>query len=425
MAFNNFPYTDAHELNLDWVLEKTKESVTKSNAALEKANEVDTKLTEFEKTVEPIVETTVKEMAEDGTLSAILNNNLTVPGDIILIGDSYGTESGDGTNTITPWTNRIKSALESRNICNVYVAARNGSGFVNGYYLSNLNSVYTSIQYPKNVKLVLIAGGTNDVGTDIDNTLIGSAMDAFATRCRELFPNASMKYAFVGWRKSPPTGTSTKPYSAYVTAINYFRRQCGFRGIGYVKNSEYIFHQYNDTWYQSDGVHPTDTASIDIAVNLLQAILTGVCDVYREEYLTTAFSRQGAVPVDVQTAIRITTHNERTTIEPTANVGNPNIRTGYLVYTILPSSPGVATQFYCNMSCGSVIFPFDVHNPIFPVTVLISTDDTSQNFNIGGMGQYRDNKLWINGVQDDTKPSWTATQMRVYLPSVTFETLYG
>lgn len=47
MAFDNFPYTDLHELNLDWLLRKVKQLE-------EKVTELEGKVTELEARIEEL-----------------------------------------------------------------------------------------------------------------------------------------------------------------------------------------------------------------------------------------------------------------------------------------------------------------------------------------------------------------------------------
>ena len=81
MAFNNFPYTDMHELNLDWVISEIKRFANEYLATQGKVKNLEQELTELELYVKNYfssldiqqeIKTVIDEMAESGTLQDIL-----------------------------------------------------------------------------------------------------------------------------------------------------------------------------------------------------------------------------------------------------------------------------------------------------------------------------------------------------------------
>ena len=67
MAFENFPYSDFHALNLDWILKKLKEhgvTIEDIKKNIEAAN------------IPEVVRAALLDMVEDGTLAQIVNEEL-------------------------------------------------------------------------------------------------------------------------------------------------------------------------------------------------------------------------------------------------------------------------------------------------------------------------------------------------------------
>ena len=84
-AWEHFPYTNFHELNLDWILSKVKEFINKTDDISEQLNILDKDFLALKKYVtdyfdnldlKQAVSDKLDEMLEDGELEAIINENI-------------------------------------------------------------------------------------------------------------------------------------------------------------------------------------------------------------------------------------------------------------------------------------------------------------------------------------------------------------
>ena len=98
-------------------------------------------------------------------------------------------------------------------------------------------------------------------------------MQSFFEYAKNTFPNAIFKLACVGWACDYDTRQSigTKTLKAYT--------QCGKFGCQYLKNTEYILHDYS--LFGDDNYHPNQEGQNVLSYYLTDAILNGGCNVVR------------------------------------------------------------------------------------------------------------------------------------------------
>lgn len=144
--FNNFPYTNFHELNLDWVVRitrKNSETVSNMNILVEKNRDdidsINEKLENFGVFVEPAVKKEIDRLISDGTFSAILGENYT-----FVTPQLYGAVA-DGVEDCSEQINRCLT----ENVGNVVF-------FPKGVY-----RISSPIIIPK--KSVIVGSGTNTI----------------------------------------------------------------------------------------------------------------------------------------------------------------------------------------------------------------------------------------------------------------------
>ena len=103
MAFSNFPYTDFHNLNLDWVLDTVKDLNIKWDDYYTQWNQWQTDVQNYIDNLDYIsaIDNYLDALKANGELSDIVDTWLTDYG-IITIGDSYG-EGYTPDGMVKPW----------------------------------------------------------------------------------------------------------------------------------------------------------------------------------------------------------------------------------------------------------------------------------------------------------------------------------
>ena len=197
----------------------------------------------------------------------------------IFIGDSYATGENEAHEFTTPWTTLVGSQMGLTLNSNLFVSAHNGSGFNNGYGFKNqLDEVYEDIDDPNSITDIVFVGGYNDKNYTID--VIDGKMEECFDYAKDLYPNAKIKLACVGWSRvyTVRQDISKRSIPAYSACSKY--------GVEYLNNTEWILHNYD--LFCADKYHPTQEGQNELAKYLTQAILTGSCDIQRWINIVTA-----------------------------------------------------------------------------------------------------------------------------------------
>lgn len=213
MAFSNFPYTDFHNLNLDWVLATTKDLNTKWDNYYKEWDKWQKDVQNYIDNLDYIaaIDAYLDGLKNSGELSDIIDTWLTDYG-IITIGDSYG-EGYTPDGTVKSWCNILHD--DYFNDASFFVnKSKGGSGFaVNTHFSALLADAIATLtdKQKKQVRYVIVAGGWNDQGAD--ESLIKSGMaDTFNLMSQ--LPNATI---YVGWIATPIIGFTTR---AKISAYN-------------------------------------------------------------------------------------------------------------------------------------------------------------------------------------------------------------
>lgn len=265
MAFSNFPYTDFHNLNLDWVLATTKDLNTKWDDYYTQWNKWQADVQNYIDNLDYMqaIADYLATLKESGELSDIIDTWLTEYG-IITIGDSYGQGyTPDGT--VKPWCDILHEKYFSD--ASFYVnKSLGGSGFgANTHFSALLSEALSGLsdKQKKQVKYVVVAGGWNDQSVDI--SLIKSGIQDTIDLMAQL-PNATL---YIGWIATPIIGFTTvakvKSYnkikSLYETYWGKFKFLSGadsaLRWVGVLS---------------SDKIHPNATGQASIADMIYKAM---------------------------------------------------------------------------------------------------------------------------------------------------------
>lgn len=200
--FNNFPYTNFHEINLDWILNTIKDipqTVSKFTKEYKEAFAEFTKKykEEFAKFTLEYKEAFLKQNAEvDSKIAAIQR----VEGDpfrnCVMIGDSFLTGFGL-SNTNDNFGVKLAELLGCET---VQYFAGNGLGFVktpsSGTFKDKTFStaisdiISTSVNSPDLVTSVILIGGFNDA--DFGSAEIAGGISSSIANAHGLFPNAQL-----------------------------------------------------------------------------------------------------------------------------------------------------------------------------------------------------------------------------------------
>ena len=233
------------------------------------------------------------EMAEDGTLASLINEeifgelnsqlaDLTDRVDhldertFVIFADSYALNDGV-TNNFVSMAQSYLGIPNDRWLTDIHT----GLGFAGGagsWKDSVPTFAATLTEAQRNaVSDVIFIGGRNDAYRYSNNSVslsdIASNITATASACKTAFPNAKMHNAFVGmdWDADYIKG-EYEVYRLYNSAQN--------RGMDYYSGIENVLHYR--ALLRSDGVHPNDTGMYALAIAFVQCILNGSVDVVYE-----------------------------------------------------------------------------------------------------------------------------------------------
>lgn len=265
MAFSNFPYTDFHNLNLDWILETTKDLNTKWDDYYKQWNKWQTDVQNYIDNLDYIkaIDDYMDNLKASGELSDIIDTWLTEYG-LITIGDSYG-EGYTPDGMVKPWCDILHEKYFSD--ANFYVnKSLGGSGFgANTHFSALLSQAIAGLTdtQKKQVKYVVVAGGWNDqfVAASLINTGINDTIDLMTQ-----LPNATL---YIGWIATPIIGFTTvakqKSYNEIKTLYETYWGKYKFlsgadsalRWIGVLA---------------SDNIHPTASGQASIADMIYKAM---------------------------------------------------------------------------------------------------------------------------------------------------------
>lgn len=259
--FNDFPYSNLHNENLEWIVEQLKklnafiennpnldpegfekelEEIRTSITALEESisttnDNVDTinnTISQIQKSIESIntkIDTMTEQIERAGqeitgleAALASVKNSLPNVGFyntsyVVYVGDSY--TAGPGSTDGRGWPDRLTSILPVGT--RTYTVWNGGGGFTRAGDGGTMAQAVQNANIPdkEKVSLVICMAGINDEDTSDVYTGVGN----FITTCRSLFPNA--KYIISG--SAAPYIQSLKKYnsiaqSAIVRQASYF-----------------------------------------------------------------------------------------------------------------------------------------------------------------------------------------------------------
>lgn len=210
-----------------------------------------------------------KNIDDNGTLLSALRqefNSTRTAKSIVVIGDSYA-EGYTPDGNVTGWADKVASSMP---YCTFKIKYSGGAGFshisasTGKKFIDLLNEAGNEMTEANrnNVSLVLIGGGMND--RDQTKADLKTAIDAFATRCRELYPYADITYGFIGWSSSSSVRNRLRTECSNL-------RSCRTSGMKIITSTAFTLHDYK--YFSSDGIHPNNDGQDALAQTMAGVIL--------------------------------------------------------------------------------------------------------------------------------------------------------
>lgn len=309
---NNYPYTDFHELNLDWVLNEIKTlhsdwndfkvlntitfsgdwNITRQYPAwtiVDGGNDVGyISIKPVPSGISLTNEDYWRIAADYSALMAGLQARIIAleskmsrieHKNIICIGDSYLAYTYEEMES-SSWGAFLRIFLGDN--ADVTLNGLGGAGFV-GNAAETFQQLLEDVNVEDNNAItdIIVIGGLNDgaaVATGrTTNEAVNTAISSFISRSYELYPNAKVSIGFAGWMTRGFDGRDT--YLPYIQNMIEVYKKCIFNSrhgnVAYINNIEYVMPIQPTSAYKSDKIHPTASTSSIIGMHLANYILTG------------------------------------------------------------------------------------------------------------------------------------------------------
>lgn len=232
---------------------------------------------------------------------SILNANqqLLINPKYIFIGDSYGGNPTASTSWIDLLINML--GLSSGNY---YDCWEGGSCFTGTDYPTFLEQLQTlaatmTSEVKNQITNIVVAGGYNDAPS-VWGTLanLNSAISSFVSYCNTTFPNAKVQIGMIG-RSNANNEINDELLSVYQIYSN-----CTQFGAEYLNGVENCLC-YSGC-FQNDGIHPTSTGALFIAMALYNAIKHGTSNLYTNiiDSVVTASSGVNLITFKMQQSVK-------------------------------------------------------------------------------------------------------------------------
>ncbi len=270
----NFPYSNIHDMNMDWVIKVTKENeehVQQYGTRLDTVEETVENLQEYVDNIDEEIQekidtelpVAIQEAVENGGFNEILSESHARR--IVFIGDSYG-QGWTPDGTFTPWCELVKNfmGLSSEDW---YNSSMGGAGFGQDSgqglrYVPNLvQQAYENINNPETVTDVVVGLGYNDYLYSENTSRIQTGITTACTKIRTCFPNSRIHIFGIGFTTNKTTQFAlSKVYVAYDETSADFQFSNLSKALA------------NTNYFSSDGIHPLQTGQYAIAISVVRCL---------------------------------------------------------------------------------------------------------------------------------------------------------
>ena len=258
--FENFPYVNFHELNLDWIMKTVKdfqENYTTIDETIENGKtEIDDEATEALAELDRNL---------NDALSRIEYSIQTTQRRFIILADSYGNRLNAAGKT---FGQMVQEALGIPSD-NYHYAALPGASFGTNdgslKYLTMLQAIEDD--HPETITDIIVECGAND--NYIAFAQVNAALEQFANYAKVIYPKAKIYLFACGL-----TMEQTRLYDRKWATLQAFKNASQY-GMAMIQNSDSIL--MNSLYLDTDRIHPNSSGVSWIGWQLIHAILTGNC----------------------------------------------------------------------------------------------------------------------------------------------------
>lgn len=312
MSFlNKYPYTDFHELNLDWILEKMHElgvemdefkalntitfsgvwDITKQYAAWTVVNDNNLGYISIKPVPAGVLISNTDYWASivdySAELAGIHNDITTLQGNVGTlntavanlqkeVADGKWVFFGDSYQNYSHWYDRTKGVLQLGS--RAFYAGASGHGFTvtGGAWVDDFTAFCSGRTDLAEFKHVVVGGGLNDASpdaTDNDCAVLNSAIDTFCAAVRSAMPNAKIYLGYFGSACADSPVLYDRTTARRILALGAYMTRGTYNSCQILNNVQYSM--YSHTFFDSDQLHPISLAGELIGNNMAEAIMSG------------------------------------------------------------------------------------------------------------------------------------------------------
>ena len=274
MFGENFPYTNFHDLNLDWIIKAFKEgqiSIEEAKASFDAAmseitNIADAVHTDAENASESA--TTAIDAAQTAEEAAQTALQASIKRRYFFIGDSYA-QGWTPDGTFESWPTKVKNILNISND-DYYLIAQGGSGFWvndttdNRYIPNMIQRGYDLMTNPNTITDIVMGFGYNEINAWDQDSRLKTVAETVLTKIKTLFPHNPRIWLFgLGY---------TTNHANQFKLMRVYNTYGSFPGFGFIKLTEYLTEK---AYFSSDGHHPVASGQTKLAQAVSQMLNYG------------------------------------------------------------------------------------------------------------------------------------------------------
>ena len=281
--FGFWPYTNFHQLNLDWIIKEVKENNRKVEEFGEQLEEMGVTVQQLQEYIDNIdaeiqekVDTEVPAAIQEAIATGGFNQLLTESHRrrVVMIGDSYA-QGWTPDGVFDGWPGLVKQQLNIAD-ADYTLEAQGGAGFgktsAQGrmYVPALVQAAASSISTPETVTDIIIALGYNDYAFTNNLAQVSTGLQNTIAACHTLFPVARIHLFAIGF-----TTNIANQYNLNVVYNSVYAKE--YLEYGFYNITESLNHV---SFFASDGIHPVQAGQNRIARNIVRCLSGSEPDYY-------------------------------------------------------------------------------------------------------------------------------------------------